>query len=235
MELIIKDINIFDKEFEKKIYELIKDNLSLFDKQKYYSVTVNYSMQLTHDTELWCFENSVFNDIDSEMSKSDRIYEALSNQLHKFDEVLSNNSIYANYLDINGKDIERGTIQIQITETDIDATVYHGRGKNKKPYKAFCVNPDVSYVNNVMDAVIQKTYAEQFYGYLELVKDQNIVAEILGVSETCDISDLAVEFAKQFGTNLFTKPEEKQNKAKLLQEKTLEVIRKRRNEVLQID
>lgn len=109
MEYILNDTDIFDEELDHKFGEILNNDKGAFEKRKSYVFKVSFHVNHLNSSK---FQEFIL-PVPSKTSKGtakDKIYEVMSYQLKRMEEVLKQNEIESYSTTIQGDNLKKKTL-----------------------------------------------------------------------------------------------------------------------------
>ncbi|WP_083238793.1 hypothetical protein [Caloranaerobacter ferrireducens] len=225
MEYILQDTDIFDENIGEKFSRVIKNNKDVFIKGKNYSFIVSFHVNLLHDARFESFNIDAPSKINNGERK-DKIYDVMSFQLKKLEQVLEENGIEVYSTTIQGDNLKsENIIKIGIIE-DTSEPSYSGRGKNRRRIKVSSIIPSLPYTQEKISKFAGERLSELFYQLMYAVKDKRLMSEILEIETTEDDQILFEAFVERYGDLWLTTSETEKELLDQLKERCLFVVKK---------
>ncbi|MTI71101.1 MAG: hypothetical protein FH751_12700 [Firmicutes bacterium] len=226
MEYILKDTNIFDENISTKFSKVIESNIDNFIKEKVYKLTVSFHVNLLEDTRFEDF--NIENPKKTKgYTKKDKIYDVLSFQLVKMEEVLSEKGIEITSSTIQGENLEdEDIIKTKISE-DTSEPSYTGRGKNKTRMKVNSIVPNLHFIQDKVSEHASKRLSKLFCDIMNILNhNKKTMSEILEIEETEDDEKLYGAFVEKYGELWLTTNEREKELFNRLKERAECVLKK---------
>lgn len=225
MEFILSNTDIFDEEIDKKLKDIILNNMGSFDLEKAYKLTVSFHVNLLSDPRFQVFNVPVRSKT-SKGTEKDNIYDVMSFQLKKIEEILKENNIESYSKTIQGDYLEaENIIKIEIYE-DTSEPKYNGRGKNKTRMGVNSIMPSRPFIQEKVSDFASERISEIYYDLMNIVRDKKIMSEILEIEETKDDDKLFRAFAEQYGDLWLPTDGQKEKLFGRLKERIIAVVEK---------
>ncbi|MDQ0169199.1 hypothetical protein [Paenibacillus tundrae] len=229
MEYILRETDIFDPKLADKFYDLFKDDLELFEDDKYYNLTVSFHVNSNdHLTSFMKFElpplEKKITRKNSDYEKEKK-YDVLSYQLKELEDILVINDIKFHMSTIQGEELEfTDNIKIVILENEPK----NNTNKNGKKKLWICrsIMPSRPYTTSLINDFYAKRMNKLYHRFFSIIKDKKIISEILEVEETQDINLLFKAFIEQYGDLWMTTEEREKELINKLKNRCLEVLQK---------
>lgn len=226
MELILKDTNIFDDNIDEKLSQIIKSSRDEFNPGNTYKFTVSFEVKLLNDPRFEKF-NVPEPSKSSKGTRKDKIYDVLSFQLKKLENVLDENDIKVYSTTIQGEQLEvDNTVKIDFTEDNSNEQTTLGKGKNNKRPKISTVIPSLPYTKQNVTNLASERISKIFYQLMNIIKNKKIMSDILEIDETDEEKKLFKAFADQYGELWLTTSEKEKELLNRLKERCEFVLKK---------
>ncbi len=162
MEYILNDTDIFDEELNHKFGEVLNSK-GAFEKGKAYVFKVSFHVNHLKSSKFQEFILPVPSKISKGTSK-DKIYDVMSYQLERMEEVLKQNGIESFSTTIQGDNLKKeNIIRIEIRE-DTSEPAYTGRGKSKRRMRVSLILPSLPFtkdnVSKIASERLSKIYGD---------------------------------------------------------------------------
>lgn len=144
MEFILENTSIFDQDVFIKFDSLIKSNLSIFNKNVYYDLTVSFDVEI-YNSNLEERNKELFNEVSEDIERKERIQKVLSIQLDKIHKLLKEIGIELTLLDVHGDHLhQKNIVKIDIKENGRE--IKYTKSGKKKPQMGFKIATFDNYV-----------------------------------------------------------------------------------------
>jgi hypothetical protein len=155
MEYILQNTDIFDEKIDQKLKEVIIDNKDAFTKGKTYISKVSFHVNLLDDQRFQEFNIPIPSKTNKGTQKY-KIYDVMSYQLKRMEQVLNENEIETYSTVVQGDYLNADNIiKIEILEDNSQAS-FTGRGKNKKRIKVSTIVPSMPYTQENVTKLEEK-------------------------------------------------------------------------------
>lgn len=220
MEYLLHNTVIFDEDIGDKFNAAIKTSKEKFDEGKNHKLIVCFHVRLLNDPRFESFfipEPSKAN----RGSRTDKIYDVLSTQLNRLEQTMCEHGIEVNSATIQGEQLEvENVIKITVSESASEPH-YSGKGKNKNKIKVSSIVPSLPYTQENIANLASKRISEMYSNFIDTIRDNKIMSEILDIDETEDDRKLIEAYVKQYGTLwLATNDREKELRNRLIEKST---------------
>lgn len=225
MEYILNDTDIFDEELDQKFGEILNKNKDVFEKEKTYVFKVSFHVNHLNSSK---FQEFIL-PVPSKTSKGtakDKIYDVMSYQLKRMEEVLKQNEIESYSTTIQGDNLKKeNIIRIEIYE-DTSEPAYTGRGKSKGRAKVSSIVPSLPYTQDNIAKHASERLNKIYGDLMNIIRSKKIMFEILEIDETEDDKELFGAFVKQYSELWLTTKEKEKALLDQLYERCISVLSK---------
>lgn len=229
MEFILKNTDIFDISLRNKFDSLLKTCKEHFEEGKPYNLTMSFHVNLIQDPRKDKYEMNMSSKVDAKKHE-DRIYEIMSTQLDKVEEIMTQNGIESYSLTIQGDNLDYINIIKFDFEEDKRKPAYSGRGKSKTRIKVRSIAPNAPGTRATAAKFMQQRLNKLFSTFYDTIRNKEILSEVLEVEKTNDVNVLYKAFVNQYWELGFTTSEREKELLEQLKGKCLAALEKHQKE-----
>lgn len=225
MEYILNHTDIFDEELDQKFEEILNNDKDAFENGKAYVFKVSFHVNHLSSSKFQEFILPVSSKTSKGTAK-DKIYDVMSYQLKRMEEVLKQNEIESYSTTIQGDNLEKeNIIRIEIYE-DTSELAYTGRGKSKGRAKVSSIVPSLPYTQDNVARLASERLNKIYWDLMNIIRSKKIMSEILEINETEDDKELVRAFVKQYSELWLTTKEKEKALLDRLRERCISVVSK---------
>lgn len=225
MEYILNHTDIFDEELDQKFGETLNNDKGAFEKGKAYIFKVSFHVNHLNSSK---FQEFIL-PIPSKTSKGtakDKIYDVMSHQLKRMEDVLKQNEIETYSTTIQGDNLEKENIIIIQIYEDTSEPAYSGGGKHKGRPKVSSIVPSLPYTQDNIAKLASERLNKIYWYIMNIISNKKIMSEILDINETEDDKELFKAFVKQYSQLWLTTEEKEKALLERLYERCISVVSK---------
>lgn len=225
MEYILNDTDIFDEELDHKFGEILNNDRGAFEKGKSYVFKVSFHVNHLNSSKFQEFNLPVPSKTSKGTAK-EKIYDVMSYQLKRMEEVLKQNEIESYSTTIQGDNLKKeNIIRIEIHE-DTSEPAYMGRGKSKRRMRVSSVVPSLPFTQDNVSKLASERLSKIYGDLMNIIRNKKIMSEILEIEATEDDEKLIEAFVKQYGALWLTTKEKEKALLDRLYERCISVVSK---------
>ncbi|WP_411734992.1 hypothetical protein [Paenibacillus sp. M2] len=230
MEYTLRETDIFDPTLADKFYDMIKDDLGLFEDDKYYNFTVSFHVDsnenLSSFMEFKLPPPEIKINIKNRDYEKEKKYDVLGFQLKELESVLIKNKIDFHMSTIQGEQLEfTNNIKILILENEPENQIAKN-GMKKKLFISRSIMPSRPYTTGLINDYRAKRMNELYHKFFTMIGDKKIISEILEIEETQDDKLLFKAFIDEYGELWWTSREREEELVNKLKSRGVEVLQK---------
>lgn len=222
---VLQNTDIFNENIDEKFKDAFLKHQDDYNKDEVYKLIISFHVNYLNDQSFEEISLPVKSKI-SKNTRNDKIYDLLSFQLDKIEQILSEHGIITYNTTIQGVYLDKeDIIKIEIKEDKVEQK-YEGDRKNNRRLTMRSIVPSLPSTCEIASKLATENLNKIYNDFMSVIRNKKIMSEILGIEETEDDNQLFKVFVEQYGDLWLATEERKRELLTNFQERSMIILRK---------